>query len=312
MQIHTSLSTFSAKNPIVTIGMFDGVHVGHQKIIQQVCAAAEEIQGESVLLSFWPHPQVVFGKTENFKILSTLEEKYRLLELYGLDHCIILPFNLEFSKISAEEYIQTILHKGIHVKKIVIGYDHRYGHKGSGDFTLLKSFEESLGFTVEEISAFTLEEVAVSSTKIRHALQEGNVEKAQTYLGYTYSLEGSVVHGNKIGRTLGFPTANIIPKDSYKIIPEKGVYVAKIEHNKNIYAAVVSVGLNPTIEKNNTELKIEAHILDFSADIYDQNLRVFFMSKLREEQTYASLDELKQAISNDVFLARQYFIEHGL
>lgn len=307
MKVHYSLENFYAKNPVVTIGMFDGVHVGHRTILQKLEQEKNRIDGESVLLTFWPHPQVFFHRTEGFKMLNTLEEKLEVLSQTGLDHCIILPFTKEFSELNPEEYITEILHIGIGAKKVIIGYDHRYGKRGAGDFHLLSSMSITLGFEVEEIPAFDIEHVNISSTKVRNALLEGNVSKAISYLSYPYFISGIVAKGKQIGRTIGFPTANVVPDSEYKLIPALGVYVAEVEHNNNLYKAVVSIGLNPTISPENSNPTIEAYVLDFSGDLYKEKLKIFFLERIRSEKKFANLQELKDAISQDIQYSRIFF-----
>ncbi len=305
MNIYHSLKDFSATNAVVTIGMFDGVHVGHRALLQHVMLEASVINGESVVLTFWPHPQVFFGKTHDFKMLSTLDEKLSLLAEIGIDHCIILPFTHEFSQYSAHDYVVEILHKGIGASKVIIGYDHRYGKHGQGDFALMKSLGIQLGFDVQEIPAFTLEQVNISSTKVRHALQIGDVHKAGEYLSYTYSIAGTVQQGRKIGRTIGIPTANVLPESEYKPIPAIGVYVTRVLYNNVVYKSVTSVGLNPTIDEHNTKPTIEVHLLDFDSDLYNQYIRVYFVERIRDEQKYDSLQELQSAIKHDIEIAKR-------
>jgi len=306
MQIHHSLETFKAKNPVLTIGMFDGVHKGHKTILAQLEKEKKQLQGESVVLTFWPHPQVFFGRTDGFDMISTLEEKCYHLEQTGLDHCIILPFTKEFASLSPEDYILKILHQGIGVKKVFIGYDHKYGNKGAGDFALLKKTGAQLGFNVEEIKAYDVEDVHVSSTQVRKAILSGNMEQAKAYLGYNYSISGTVVKGKQIGRTIGIPTANLLPDSAYKILPPKGVYVGAVLCSGRVYKAAVSIGLNPTVNTENKILSIEAYILDFNEDIYGQEIKLYFLSRIRDEEKYNSLEELKQAINNDVAIVRSY------
>ncbi|MCK9562648.1 MAG: bifunctional riboflavin kinase/FAD synthetase [Bacteroidales bacterium] len=306
MKIHNSFDTFIAKNPIVTIGMFDGVHTGHTSIIQQLHLAKKEYNGEAVVVTFWPHPRMVFGNSSNF-ILTTIDEKCALLKTYGVDHCIIIPFSEQFSRISAKDYITHILYEKIKVAKIIIGHDHRYGYKGEGDFALLKKYGESLGFAVEEIPAFEIETTTVSSSKIRNAIIHGNLETANTLLGYTYSFAGTVIHGKKIGRTIGVPTANILAESKEKIIPGNGVYIGAIRIKNKYYNAVISVGVNPTIHTHNTNIHLEAHILDFSENIYDETVRLYFIHKIRNERAFKNLTELKNAIQNDITYARNYY-----
>ena len=306
MKVHYSLENFSAVNPVVTIGMFDGVHVGHRTILATLEVEKKRIGGESVLLTFWPHPQVFFGRTEGFKMLSTLEEKLELLSQTGLDHCVILPFIQEFSQISPEDYIHTILYTGIGAKKVIIGYDHHYGQKGAGDFALMQKMGAELGFEVQEIPAFELKDVNVSSTKVRNALLDGDIARARLFLNSDYSIQGTVALGKQIGRTIGIPTANVVPDSEFKIIPGLGVYVAQVLYKDKLYNAVLSVGLNPTIDAANTHPTIEVHILDFSEDVYHQTLRVYFKARIRSEQKYPSLEALKAAINEDIRFARSF------
>lgn len=305
MKVHYTLDTFSAHKPVVTIGMFDGVHVGHQKVLEHVGNEAKKIQGESVVLTFWPHPQVFFGRKEHFSLLTTLEEKIALLQEFGIDHCIILPFDTDFSQLSAEEYISSILHKAIGAVKIIIGYDHRYGKHGKGDFTLMQTMGKLLGFEVAQIPAFDIDLVHISSTKIRDLLHEGNLPLAAQYLGYTYFIEGKVQPGKQIGRTIQVPTANIKPNFDLKTLPALGVYVAQVKLHHTIYNAVASVGKNPTIDEQNHTIHIEAHILDYSGDLYNEQITIYFIEKIRNEEKFPSLEALKSAIQNDIAVARK-------
>ncbi|MDA3883545.1 MAG: bifunctional riboflavin kinase/FAD synthetase [Bacteroidales bacterium] len=311
MKIHYSISAFTARNPVITIGMFDGVHLGHKKLLSQVCDEAQKINGESVVLSFWPHPQMLFNADASCNILTTIEEKCSHLERYGIDHCIILPFTKEFSQISPEQYIHDVLYEGIGAKTIIIGYDHRFGHKGFGNFLLLKQFEEEYGFTVQEIAAYDVENITVSSTIIREALFSGDVDRAQQYLNYFYSVKGTVVHGKKIGRTLGVPTANILPESEYKIIPASGIYIVQVIYNNHILRGVANIGFNPTVDANNKTRSLEVFIFNFSQEIYNEELRVVFLRKVRDEEKFMSLTELQKAIQNDIQIAEEYFISNN-
>lgn len=299
MKVFRSIADFSAKNPIVTIGMFDGVHAGHRAILQQLDKVKKQCDGESVLLTFWPHPRVFFGKTDGFSTLTTIDEKLQLLEQAGLDACVVLPFSKEFANLSPEAYIQTILINGLNARKIVIGYDHKYGRNGLGTFELMKQFGLANNFEVEEINAFSFNSDAVSSTKIRRFLTEGNIEKANQYLSYDYFIQGSIVHGSQIGRTIGFPTANIQVDSEYKTIPAHGVYAGYSIINDKKYKAVINIGNNPTISENN-KTSIEVHLIDFQRDLYNETLQVSFINRLRDEQKFESLDALKKAIQHDV------------
>lgn len=303
MRVYRSIEEFSARNPIVTIGMFDGVHAGHRAILRQLEQSKQNLDGESVLLTFWPHPRIFFGKTEGFKMLTTMDEKLCMLEQLGLDVCLILPFTADFARLSPEEYISTIIHRGIGAKKVVIGHDHRYGHNGSGNFDLMQDYGNRLGFNVEQISAFSFENQTISSTKIRNNIAQGNIEIANKFLSYPYFLNGEVVAGSQIGRTIGFPTANVQVNSSYKEIPAKGVYSGTVKVDNIDYQAVINIGNNPTINTD-LPLSVEVHLLDFSQDIYGKNIRIAFAKKLRDEQQFASLTELQEAIQNDVTRVR--------
>ncbi|MCL2329198.1 MAG: bifunctional riboflavin kinase/FAD synthetase [Bacteroidetes bacterium] len=305
MKIHHNFDTFHAHNPIVTIGMFDGVHAGHRSILAQLQHLKKLHNGESVLITFDPHPQMLFRTNPNFGILTTMDEKLGLLAKTGLDHCIIVPFTQEFSQLSGEEYIETILYKGAQAHTVVIGYDHNYGKNASGNFALMQKMGVKYNFAVEEIPAFDLYEMHVSSTKIRKALYEGNVEQAREFLTYPYSLSGTVVQGKQIGRTIGFPTANIAIENTLKIIPAIGVYAARVEIANQHCNAVVNIGTNPTIAAGLAQT-IEVHILDFNTDIYGKNLRVHFEKRLRGQQKFASLGELQRTIQYDIENAKKF------
>jgi riboflavin kinase/FMN adenylyltransferase len=284
------------------------VHAGHRSILAQLHRLKRLHSGESVLITFDPHPQLVFRNNPNFGILTTLEEKLALLEQVHLDHCVILPFTSEFSQLSGEEYIETILYKGTRAHTVVIGYDHNYGKHASGDFALMQRMGEHYHFAVEKIAAFDVHETHVSSTKIRNALREGNVDSAKEFLTYAYSLAGTVVQGKQIGRTLGFPTANIAPDSDLKIIPATGVYAAWCEIDNKKHPTVVNIGTNPTIAQGLAQT-IEAHILDFSGDVYGKSARLYFEKRLRSQETFSSLEELKTAIGRDCAQARTFFGE---
>lgn len=303
MRVYRSIEEFSARNPIVTIGMFDGVHAGHRAILRELEQAKKTIDGESVLLTFWPHPRIFFGKTDGFKMLTTMDEKLELLEQIGLDVCLVLPFSSEFAQLLPDDYITQIIHLGIGAKKVVIGYDHKYGRNGSGSFELLKNYGKRLGFDVEQVSALTIDEKNISSTKIRNNIAQGDIVTANKFLSYQYFLNGKVIAGSQIGRTIGFPTANVQVNSAYKEIPAKGVYSGIVTVDNSDYQAVINIGNNPTIDTD-LPLSVEVHLLDFSQDIYGKNIRIAFTKKLREEQQFGSLTELQKAIQNDITRVR--------
>jgi riboflavin kinase/FMN adenylyltransferase len=292
-------------NPIVTIGTFDGVHLGHCKILNRIKQKADSVNGQSVVITFNPHPrQVLFPDDENLKLLTTQAEKIEYLEKNGIDVVIILPFTKAFSRMTANEFIRDILMTEIGVKELVIGYDHHFGRNREGSIASLREMATSFGFIVEEIPAELIDEVTVSSTKIRNAINNGDIKNANSFLGYDFKFSGKVVEGKKLGHTLGFATANLEIADTYKIIPQKGVYVVKVKCNFLTYSGVMNIGYRPTIE-NKEELKVEVHILDFEANIYGQMLEVTVIEKLRDEQKFEGLVQLKEQIGKDVAIARK-------
>ena len=303
MRIYHSIQEFSAHNPILTIGMFDGVHAGHRQILAHLESEKKAYQGESVLLTFWPHPRVFFGKAEGFKMLTSLDEKLELLEQTGLDACLVLPFSDEFANLSPEAYITQIIHEGIGARKVIVGYDHKYGKNGSGTFELMQQFAQKLDFELEQIDAYSIESKTISSTKIRQALSLGDVTTANSYLSYTYFIGGTIIAGAQIGRTLGFPTANLQLNFEQKKLPAHGVYACYTLVNGEKHASVVNIGTNPTIQKE-LLLTIEIHLLDFQGDLYGEQVRVQFVSRLRDEQQFHSREALQKAIKNDIATAR--------
>jgi riboflavin kinase/FMN adenylyltransferase len=297
------------KNPVVTIGTFDGVHLGHQKILQQVRLEAEKIEGESVLLTFYPHPRLVlFPKNHNLQLLQTQSEKLQTLAENGLENVIILPFSKEFSQLSALDFIQKVLYNSLHAKKIIIGYDHQFGNDRKGNIDFLKAHAEEFNFEVIEIPAEEINEVNVSSTKIRTALQEGFLEIATTYLNKPFELSGTIVKGKQLGRTIGFPTANLELNDNTKLIPANGVYAVNVQLNneEKSYNGMMNIGFRPTVSE---ELKqsIEINIFDFQGDLYDSHLKVSLYKRIRMEEKFVNLASLKSQLSKDETAIRSYF-----
>lgn len=299
MKVYTNIDDFKdVKNPIVTTGTFDGVHLGHQKIISRLKDVAQKHQGETVLLTFYPHPRMVlFPEDNELKLLNTQQEKIQLLEKYGVDHLIIYPFTKEFSRLTSVEFVRNILINSIHTKKLIIGYNHHFGRNREGSFEHLKEFGPIYGFDVEEIPAKDIDSIEVSSTKIRKALLLGDVETANSYLGHSYSARGKVVHGNELGRTIGYPTANVFIGDKYKLIPADGVYAVKVEVKGKLYGGMLNIGNNPTIAGKGRS--IEVNIFDFNETIYGEDATIFFIKRLRDELKFAGLDELKNALAID-------------
>jgi len=298
LKIFNSITSFHNEKPtIVTIGTFDGVHLGHQKIIAQITAAAIENQCDSLVLTFFPHPRMVLQEGTEMKQLNTIEEKTKLLERLGVDHLVIHPFDKTFSRMTAEEFVKEVLVDTFQLKKIIIGYDHRFGRNRTADINDLIAFGETYGFEVAQISAEELNDVSISSTKIRTALNEGNITLANNFLGYAYSLTGEVVKGQQLGRTIGYPTANISVREDYKLIPQNGVYVVKSTIQGKTVFGMMNIGNRPTV--NGTSQTIEVHFLDFEQDLYNQTISVSLLKRLRSEQKFPSLDALKAQLLQD-------------
>ncbi len=305
MKVYRSLEEFNRlEYAVVTTGTFDGVHFGHQKIINRLEELAKQNQGESVIITFFPHPRLVlFPEDNDLKLINTLDEKIELLEKSGIDHLIIIPFTKEFSRLSSLEFIQQILVDKIGTKKLVIGYDHHFGKNREGSFEHLKHYSTEYGFDVEEIPEQDINDVAVSSTKIRNAILEGNVNIANKYLGYNFSLRGIVKKGDQIGRTLGFPTANISLAETYKIIPADGIYAVNVYLAERMLQGMLYIGDRPTV--NGKSKVIEVNIFDFSSDVYDQLIKVEFLQYIRGDKYFKSLEELKDALVNDEIAVRK-------
>jgi len=300
----TDITTFTTQQPtVLTIGTFDGVHLGHQKIVERVVTTARQEGLLATVFTFFPHPRMVVQHDKGLKLIHTLEEKKQLLQQLGVDLLVVQPFNEAFAQLSAEEFVSTILVQRLNVKKVIIGYDHRFGRNRTANIDDMRLFGKKYGFAVEEISVQEVDEVSVSSTKIREALNKGDVTTAEHYLGTPYSLTGRVVHGLKLGRTLGYPTANIQVTEEYKLIPKDGVYaVYSYIDGRKVYG-MMSIGKNPTIEGKGAS--IEVYFFDFNGDLYDQKLTIEFVQYLREEQKFATIDLLKKQLQDDETAARK-------
>jgi len=298
LKIHHSIQAFEANKPtIVTIGTFDGVHLGHKKILEQIIENASSQNCESLVLTFFPHPRMVLNEGTEMKQLNTLNEKINLLENLGVDNLVIHPFNKEFSRLTAEEFVKDVLVDTFNVKKIIIGYDHRFGRNRTANIDDLIKYGQQFNFEVQQISAEEINEVSISSTKIRKALEEGNIDLANNYLGYHYSLTGKVSKGKQLGRTIGFPTANITIDEDYKLIPQKGVYIAQSTiDNKTVYG-MMNIGTRPTVD--GTSQTIEIHFFDFNKDIYNTKITISFLKRIRSEQKFDSLEDLKKQLALD-------------
>lgn len=302
MEQHTNANTFSgSKNTVVTIGTFDGVHIGHQKIVKRLVNHAEL---DSVILTFFPHPRMVLQQDSTIKLLHTIEEKTTILEQLGLDHLVIHPFTKEFSRLTAQEFVEDILVKKLKAKKIIIGYDHRFGRNRTADITTLKNFGKHYGFVVEEITKQDVDDVAVSSTKIRKALLSGQIEKATSFLGYPFMLSGTIVKGKGIGKTLGYPTANIQIDESYKLIPKNGVYIVKTIFKGTTYFGMMNIGTNPTVGGNSQT--IETYFFNMDTDLYGRKMTIQMLKRIRDEKKFASVDQLVEAMQNDEKISINY------
>jgi len=289
---------------ILTIGTFDGVHIGHQKILKHIVALAQKEGLVSTVLTLFPHPRMVLQKDDNIKLLNTIDERIQLLKNIGIERVIVKEFTKEFANLSAKDYVEQILVKELNTKQIVIGYDHHFGKNRSANIDDLKIFAKEFNFKVEEISAQEIEDVTVSSTKIRKALDNGNIEVANAYLDYNYFISGEVVKGKGIGRTLDYPTANIRIKESYKLIPRDGVYVVKSVIDNATVFGMMNIGTNPTV--SGKARSIEVHFFDFDKDIYGNVLKIEFLHWLRSEQKFENLDALKKQLSNDMTNALEH------
>lgn len=322
MKIYKNIEDFiPVDNAVVTIGTFDGVHIGHQKIISTLRESAREINGETVLLTFFPHPRMVLHpEDDSLRLISTIEEKAHQLALCGIDHLIITPFTKEFSQQSPEDYIRDVLVSKIGTKKIVIGYDHRFGKDRAGSLADLLTYAPTFGYTVQEIPEQDINEVTVSSTKIREALIKGEIEVANEYLGYPYELSGTVIEGKQLGRDIGFPTANLSIDESYKLIPAYGIYAVEVsvvepaiievgefrdQTNFEVLRGMGYIGTRPTV--NGIKRSIEVNIFDFNESLYGKTLKVKFLNFIRHDVRFDTLEEMIEQIGKDEEEIRQLF-----
>lgn len=303
MKIHRDFQNLEGiQNAVLTIGSFDGVHRGHQHILQRLQKIAAAVGGETVLLTFDPHPRILLaeqrGEVPNVRLLTTLSEKAQLLEHYGIDHLVVIPFTEKFAAQSPTAYIKDFLVAHFHPKRIVIGYDHRFGKGRVGDIDYLKKFEDSCGYEVIEISKHEVDDIAVSSTKVRKAVGEGDVALAQKLMGHPYRLTGKVISGLKIGRELGYPTANISLDYPYKLIPQDGIYAVLVYYKKQAYKAMLYIGNRPTVDQN-LEQTIEVHIFEFDQTIYEEELQLDFIDFLRGDAKFDTLEALQVQLAAD-------------
>jgi riboflavin kinase/FMN adenylyltransferase len=293
---------------VLTLGTFDGVHIGHKKILERVTQNTDpDASGgkyESLVLTFFPHPRMVLQGQSDVKLLNTISEKIELLEMMGVQNLVIHPFDESFSKLTAQEFVKTVLVDKFNIQKIIIGHDHRFGRNRTANIDDLITFGKEYGFEVEQISVQEIKEVSISSTKIRNALTEGNMALANEYLGYDYFLTGTILKGKQLGRTIGFPTANLQIEEDYKLIPRNGAYVVKSSINQKTVFGMINIGYNPTVGEGN--LSVEIHYFDFEADLYNQKISVSILEYLRPEQKFDSVDLLKTQLEKDKETALDY------
>jgi len=302
LKVFHSINDFqSTKKTILTLGTFDGVHVGHRKILEKLTQNTENDEYESLVLTFFPHPRMVLKGHSDVKLLNTLSEKIDLLEEIGVQNLVIHPFDETFSRLTAEEFVKTVLMDQFHIQKIIIGHDHRFGRNRTANIDDLIAFGKQYHFEVEQISVQEIDAVSISSTKIRNALTKGNMALANEYLGYEYFLTGTILKGKQLGRSIGFPTANLHIEENYKLIPQNGVYVVKSIIKEKTIFGMMNIGFNPTVAGEN--LSIEIHYFDFDADLYDQKISVSILEYLRPEQKFDSVELLKQQLKKDRKLA---------
>ena len=305
LKIFHSINDFSSpKKTILTLGTFDGVHIGHKKILEKITQNTENEKYESLVLTFFPHPRMILQEESAIKLLNTITEKIDLLEKTGIENLVIHPFDESFSRLTAEEFVREILVEQFHIQKIIIGHDHRFGRNRTANIDDLIDFGKKYGFEVEQISAQEINEISVSSTKIRNALEEGDIVLANKYLGYEYFLTGTIIKGKQLGRTIGFPTANLKIEENYKLIPRNGVYiVSSIINNKTVFG-MMNIGFNPTINGENQT--IEIHFFDFEADLYHQKITVSLLHRIRSEQKFDSVVLLKEQLEKDQNYAKAF------
>lgn len=300
MKIWREISNFNARNPVITIGIFDGVHRGHIFLLEKLKQEAGKFDGETVVVSLWPHPRLVLNKNpDKLRYLTSIDEKIILLEKAGVDHLVIIPFTMEFSRLSSCEFIERYLVNNLKVKKLLVGFNHKFGKNREGDFHNLKTCADRFGFELEKLPPVKVNDEKLSSSIIRDLILEGKLEKANGFLGYDFFLRGKVVKGNKLGRKMGFPTANIQPDDEHKLIPKTGVYAVQVQKDKSVYNGMLNIGFRPTVNTGKRKKSIEVHLFDYKGDMYGAEVSILFRAFMREENKFDSLDELKEQLVMD-------------
>ncbi len=300
MKVYSDPRTYTGKNTVVTIGMFDGVHNGHKELLNHLLSKSNEIGGEATVVTFWPHPRLVLNKSsKDLQFITTLDEKTMLISQQGIDHLLLLPFSKELAAMTAEEFIKEVLMDQIGMKHLVVGYNHRFGKDRVHDYDAYLSLSKKYGFSISKVDAVHLQSEIISSTAIRNHLLKGNIAEANQMLGYQFSIFGTVTGGKKLGRKMGYPTANIKPNEHYKLIPSKGVYACTVHVMGKQYGGMLNIGVRPTVNENDDNYTIEVHVLDFKQDIYSEEIMVTFIVKVREEQKFGNLEALKQQLVKD-------------
>lgn len=298
MRVYPQISEFTSPcKPVATVGVFDGVHLGHLEIISRLVSIAREKQCESVVITFEPHPRLVLPHHSEVRLLQTIDEKLQRFEIAGIDIVLVIPFTEEFAKISPHDFIKNVLADRLHVSHVITGYDHFFGQNRQGDFDMLSKMGKEFGFTVDELPMVSVSGNTVSSSSVRRALLDGDVALAASMLGYEYAITGEVVTGNRIGRNIGFPTANLKPNSQHKLIPGQGVYASLVSINGLVYKGMTNVGFRPTIDADH--LTIEVNIFDFNQDIYSQDIKLSFIERIRNEKRFASLGDLQLQLAHD-------------
>lgn len=299
MKVHHNFDNYIVQQPVITTGVFDGVHKGHVEILERLKKSASKINGESVIVTFWPHPRLVLNQDNSIKLINTLDEKLFLFEKSGIQHVVIIPFTEEFSKLSSHQFMEDIMVNKLKVNHLIVGFNHHFGKGREGNFELMQQYSKQFGFTLEKLDAQLVENEKVSSTLIRNALNDGDVTSANKYLGYNYSITGKVMEGRKIGRTIDFPTANIKVNHDFKLVPKIGVYAVEVTVSGTNYPGMLNIGYRPTVETNSVQVTIEVHLINFNGDLYHKDLTLIFKQRIRNEVKFDSLEQLKQQLNAD-------------
>ncbi len=300
MKVHTGISLQPLRNPVISIGIFDGVHKGHTAVFNRVRQRARELKGESAIVTFWPHPRMVLGKnSDKLKFLTSQEEKVALIRRHKIDHLFVLPFTKEFSQLPACSFVRQYLVDGAGLAHLVFGFDHHFGRKREGNFENLKTCAEIYGFSIEQLEPLTEGGLRISSSAIRLALAHGNVKLASQLLSYHYSLHGTIIGGRQVGRAIGYPTANIRPGDMNKLIPSDGVYAVKVMMGGKSFMGMMNIGYRPTLNEEKQNRSLEVHIIDFDDNVYNRDITISFTDRIRDEKKFETLDQLKQQLAKD-------------